>query len=106
MRKGLAEIISSRSRYYSGRGPTEINVQVKGSVITVRLVGMLSAVERNLLDFGRVDLIDQIREAFIDATGDKLCQRLREELGLEVCRVTRGNSDYKKDIGVLKFYLM
>lgn len=102
----MAEILSGGSRHYAGRGPTEVNVQIEGSVITVKLVGMLSSVERRLIDFGRIDLVHQIRQVFVEATGEKLCERLRRELGLKVARVTRGTSDYENDIGVLEFHLV
>lgn len=72
----------------SGRGPVDIQAQVKEDSIIVVLSGILSPLERHLLDRNRSDLVREIRAVVAEDMQQMWRAYLTQEFRVQVTAIT------------------
>ena len=86
MEAALCDAFSRFELEYMGRGPKHIHVHIFGDIIVIRLIGVLTGAEQNLVktqpfDKGR-DLLKQVRTQLIETARSAL-----EKLVLDITEV-------------------
>lgn len=78
----ISEAIIKFEREYMGRGPKEVKTHILGDLILVRLKGVLTPAEKQLVknEEGK-KLIKQVRENLIEGSRDILATVLKEITG-------------------------
>ena len=78
----ISEAIIKFEREYMGRGPKEVKTHIVGDLILVRLKGVLTPAEKQLVknEEGK-KLIKQVRENLIEGSRDILATVLKEITG-------------------------
>ncbi len=84
----ICEGINRFEQEYMGRGPKEINTHLLGDLLVVRLKGVLTAAEQQLVkalpaEKGR-DLLKQVRTHLIETARPMMEKMVREVTGVEV----------------------
>src|SRR5512135_1712724 len=84
----ISEGISRFEQDYMGRGPKEIHIHLLGDLLVVRLQGVLTAAEQQLVksltaEKGR-DLLKQVRTHLIEAARPVLEAMVQEVTGVNV----------------------
>ncbi len=84
---GIAEGISRFEQDYMGRGPKDVRAHLVGDLLVVRLHGVLTAAEKQLvgalaMDKGR-DLLKQVRTQLIEAARPVLESMVEEVTGVK-----------------------
>jgi uncharacterized protein YbcI len=84
----VCEVISGFEQQYMGRGPKDIRAHLLGDLLVVRLQGVLTAAEQQLVtslpaDKGR-DLLKQVRTQLIETARPVLEDLIQKATGQEV----------------------
>jgi uncharacterized protein YbcI len=84
----ICEGVSHFEQHYMGRGPKDIHAHIIGDLLVVRLKGVLTAAEQQLVkslpaDKGR-DLLKQVRTHLIETARPVMEQLVREVAGVKV----------------------
>jgi uncharacterized protein YbcI len=84
----ICEGISRFEQEYMGRGPKDIHTHLIGDLLIVRLQGVLTAAEQQLVkslsaDKGR-DLLKQVRTQLVEAARPIMTAMVREATGVDV----------------------
>lgn len=87
--KGQAEAEISKAvvkfeREYMGRGPADIKTHIIRDMVIVRLTGILTPAEQQLVRAGNVELLKQVRTKLLEGGGEWLEQSVQEITGLPV----------------------
>ena len=69
---------------YMGRGPSDVRTHLLGDMVVVRLKGILTPAERQLVKAEGVELIKQVRTKLLETGQSMLKQSLEELTGLSV----------------------
>jgi uncharacterized protein YbcI len=85
---GVCEVITRFEREYMGRGPKEIHAHLIDDLLVVRLQGVLTAAEQQLVrslptERGR-DLLKQVRTQLVETARDLMEKVISEVTGVEV----------------------
>lgn len=88
MEAAICEGVSRFQQEYMGRGPKDIHAHLLGDLLVVRLVGVLTAAEQQLVkalpaEKGR-DLLKQVRTHLIETSRPRLELMVREITGVKV----------------------
>ena len=84
----VCEVISGFEQQYMGRGPKDIRTHIVGDLVIVRLQGVLTAAEQQLVsslpaEKGR-DLLKQVRTQLIETARPVLEALIRDVTGVKV----------------------
>jgi uncharacterized protein YbcI len=84
----VCEVISSFEQQYMGRGPKDIRAHLLGDLVVVRLQGVLTAAEQQLVtslpaEKGR-DLLKQVRTQLIETARPVLEELIQQATGAKV----------------------
>ena len=87
--KGQAEAEISKAvvefeREYMGRGPADIKTHIVRDMVIVRLTGILTPAEQQLVRAGNVELLKQVRTKLLEGGREWLEQSVQEITGLPV----------------------
>ncbi|MBI2152216.1 MAG: DUF2294 domain-containing protein [Candidatus Rokubacteria bacterium] len=69
---------------YMGRGPSDVRTHLLGDMVVVRLKGILTPAERQLVKAEGVELIKQVRAKLLETGRSVLKQRVERITGLSV----------------------
>lgn len=69
---------------YMGRGPRDVRAHLLGDIVVVRLKGILTPAERQLVKAEGVELIKQVRAKLLETGKSVLKQSMEEITGLSV----------------------
>lgn len=104
MRNRLVEVVTKMSCRDTGRGPLAVRVDVRDSVVTVELRGALTTLELRLIQFGRADLVEEIRAVYRQGMLEEWRTVFQQEFGIFV-KAVDGRLDCANDIRWLEFHI-
>ena len=80
----ISKAVVAFEREFMGRGPTEVRTYLLQDMVLVRLKGVLTPAERQLIKAEGVELLKQVRSKLLETGRDLLKKSLRELTGCEV----------------------
>ena len=80
----ISKALVKFERDYMGRGPEEIRTFILRDMILIRLRGILTPAERQLVKVEGVELIKQVRAKLLEGGRDLVCKTVRDLTGAEV----------------------
>ena len=84
----ICDVVNQFEQEYMGRGPKDIHAHLIGDLVVVRLTGVLTAAERNLVkalpaEKGR-DLLKQVRTHLVETARPMMEEFIENVTGLKV----------------------
>ena len=80
----ISQVLVKFELEYMGRGPRDVRTHLLGDMVVVRLKGILTPAERQLVKAEGVELIKQVRAKLLETGQSVLKQSLEELTGLSV----------------------
>ena len=80
----ISEAVVKFEREYMGRGPTDIKTYLIRDMVIVRLSGILTPAEQQLVKAGDVELLKQVRTKLLESGRQWLEKSIHEIVGLPV----------------------
>jgi uncharacterized protein YbcI len=104
LNRALANAVVSSYRRRAGRGPTNAQAFRRGDLVVVLLGGVLTLVERTLVDGGRQDAVRRHRAAIHDTMRMELTRAIQRLTGCRVEAALSAN-DLDSDLAAELFVL-
>lgn len=80
----IGQAVVKFEREYMGRGPTDVRTHLLGDMVLVRLKGVLTPAEHQLVRAEGVELLKQVRAKLLECGRRQVGNAIREITGLEV----------------------
>jgi len=80
----IGQAVVKFEREYMGRGPTDVRTHLLGDMVLVRLKGVLTPAEHQLVRAEGVELLKQVRAKLLESGRRQVGNAIREITGLEV----------------------
>ena len=80
----ISQVLVKFELEYMGRGPSDVRTHLLGDMVVVRLKGILTPAERQLVKAEGVELIKQVRAKLLETGQSMLKQSLEELTGLSI----------------------
>ena len=80
----ISKALVKFERDYMGRGPEDIRTFILRDMVLIRLRGILTPAERQLVKVEGVELIKQVRAKLLEGGRDLVCKTIRDLTGAEV----------------------
>ncbi|MFQ5830471.1 MAG: DUF2294 domain-containing protein [Candidatus Methylomirabilia bacterium] len=92
----ISKLMVAFEKEYMGRGPTDVKTYLLRDMVLVRLKGVLTPAEQQLVKAQGVELLKQVRSKLLETGREMLEKGLRELTG---CRVVSMHSDLSTRTG-------
>lgn len=83
-------------KLYKGKGPNYVNVKITDNKIDMLAKGILSNLGKYLIEHGKKEVVEIIKEAVEDTLYKHLIDEIHKETNLK-CSIICGECNYKED---------